>query len=73
MGFLKSWFKPKAAPVPEAPEPDPLLQAQAAAAKADRIDAVQQSTSQASDQLARLFGTRSRMAGSGMKVPTLGY
>jgi hypothetical protein len=72
MGFLKSWFKPKAQPLPEA-ETDPLLQAQAAAAKADRVDAAQQSTSQASDQLARLFGSRARMAGSGMKVPTLGY
>lgn len=72
MGFLKKWFTPKAQPIPQA-EPDPLLQAQAAAAKADRIDAVQQSTSDASDQLARLFGSRARMSGSGMKVPTLGY
>lgn len=56
-------------------KPDPELERQQAAARQDKISAIQDSVSGATDALVRLYGSKSAMAGTSgsMKAPILGW
>lgn len=56
------------------PPPDPELERQKAAARADKISSIQDQVGALTDQLIRSFGSRSALMGSSVaKPPILGF
>lgn len=62
----------KAAKTPQIPQ-DPQLAVQQQAAERDKMLEIQKRVGTETDDLVRLFGARSAMAGGTMKAPVLGF
>lgn len=62
-------MKPDAPPTPQAPPPDPAVEAIKAQAETDKLNAIQERTSQRTSDLMLRFGSRSALAGSRVTSP----